>query len=298
MTLQQLIYFNAIARLKSYTQAANELFVSQPNLSHAISKLEEELGTPLFIKKGRSIELSPAAEIFQIHVISIMKEIELAKSNISRYLNANKDEIRVTVSHTLEHSFIPPLIREFHGLPENQNISISFLPMESTTTAMEQLEAGEVDLGFGAKIPRNDYEFFEVIKEALVALVPNIHPWASRSNITLAELCTEPFVTYDRRCGSRRDLYRLFQSHNLKPSTIIEANNERMITGIVAAGMGVSIVPLISEIKLFPVSPVCLEDHSIYRTLYMFWKKDIPLSPAAERFKTYIIRKMSKPGVP
>lgn len=238
MTLQQLIYFNAIARLKSYTQAANELFVSQPNLSHAISKLEEELGTPLFIKKGRSIELSPAAEIFQIHVISIMKEIELAKSNISRYLNANKDEIRVTVSHTLEHSFIPPLIREFHGLPENQNISISFLPMESTTTAMEQLEAGEVDLGFGAKIPRNDYEFFEVIKEALVALVPNIHPWASRSNITLAELCTEPFVTYDRRCGSRRDLDRLFQSHNLKPSTIIEANNERMITGIVAAGMG------------------------------------------------------------
>jgi|InofroStandDraft_1065614.scaffolds.fasta_scaffold01690_5 DNA-binding transcriptional LysR family regulator len=298
MTLQQLIYFNAIARLKSYTQAANELFVSQPNLSHAISKLEEELGTPLFIKKGRSIELSPAAEIFQIHVISIMKEIELAKSNISRYLNANKDEIRVTVSHTLEHSFIPPLIREFHGLPENQNISISFLPMESTTTAMEQLEAGEVDLGFGARIPRNDYEFFEVIKEALVALVPNIHPWASRSNITLAELCTEPFVTYDRRCGSRRDLDRLFQSHNLKPSTIIEANNERMITGIVAAGMGVSIVPLISEIKLFPVSPVCLEDHSIYRTLYMFWKKDIPLSPAAERFKTYIIRKMSKPGVP
>ena len=252
MTLQQLIYFNAIARLKSYTQAANELFVSQPNLSHAISKLEEELGTPLFIKKGRSIELSPAAEIFQIHVISIMKEIELAKSNISRYLNANKDEIRVTVSHTLEHSFIPPLIREFHGLPENQNISISFLPMESTTTAMEQLEAGEVDLGFGARIPRNDYEFFEVIKEALVALVPNIHPWASRSNIPLAELCTEPFVTYYRRCGSRRALDMLVQSHNLKPSTIIEANNERMITGIVAAHMGVRIVPRSSESKLCP----------------------------------------------
>ena len=50
MTLQQLIYFNAIARLKSYTQAANELFVSQPNLSHAISKLEEELGKPLLIR--------------------------------------------------------------------------------------------------------------------------------------------------------------------------------------------------------------------------------------------------------
>ena len=297
MTLQQLIYFSAIARLKSYTQAADELFVSQPNLSHAIRKLEEELGAPLFIKNGRSIELSPVAEGFQIHVSNILKEIELAKSDISHYLNANENKIRLTVSHTLEHSFIPPLIREFHGLPENQNIAISFLPMESTTTAMEQLEAGEVDLGFGAKIPRSDYEFFEIIKEALVALVPNIHPWANRSNITLAELCTEPFVTYDKRCGSRRALDKLFQRHNLRPSTVIEASNERMITGIVAAGMGVSIVPLISEIKLFPVSPVCLEDHSVYRSLYMFWKKDIPLSPAAERFKTYIIRKMSKPAI-
>lgn len=292
MTLQQLIYFNTISRLKSYTQAANELFVSQPNLSHAIKKLEEELGAPLFIKNGRSIELSPVAEGFQIHVNNILREIDAAKADIDHYLNANKDEIRVTVSHTLEHSFIPPLIREFHALPENHNISISFLPMESTTTAMEQLEAGEVDLCFGAKIPRKDYEFFEVIKEALVALVPNIHPWATKSNITLAELCTETFVTYDKRCGSRRDLDKLFQRYDLRPATIIEANNERMITGIVAAGMGVSIVPLISEIKLFPVSPVCLEDHSIYRSLYMFWKKDIPLSPAAERFKTYIIRKM------
>lgn len=80
MNLQQLTYFHKIAERKNYTKASQELSVSQSNLSHSMSKLEEELGVPLFVKKGRNIEVTVHGKKFDEHVALILRELELAQS--------------------------------------------------------------------------------------------------------------------------------------------------------------------------------------------------------------------------
>ena len=143
-------------------------------------------------------------------------------------------------------------------------------------SALERFENGAevtVELGFGAKVDRPGFQYFEVMSEELMAVVPVSHPLAQKENITLEELCREPLVTYNSRCGTRYDLENFFREYGVRPRQIIEAQNEKMIASMVAAGIGVSIMPWIQEVNVYHVVSVPLEHHRLKRLLYMFWRQ-------------------------
>lgn len=102
MNLQQLYYFQKIAELRNYTKASEALMISQSNLSHSMANLEEELGIPLFIKKGRNIDITDYGRAFLGHVSIIINELEKAKSEISSALNPDSGQIRLAIAHTLD----------------------------------------------------------------------------------------------------------------------------------------------------------------------------------------------------
>lgn len=289
MNLQQLTYFHKIAERKNYTKASQELSVSQSNLSHSMSKLEEELGVPLFVKKGRNIEVTVHGKKFDEHVALILRELELAQSEAQEAADPTKGTIRLAVSHTLHYHFLPNLLRGYKEIPEYRKIQFQILDMEATGIGLAKIEAGEVDLGFGAKVDRPGFQYFEVMSEELMAVVPVSHPLAQKENITLEELCREPLVTYNSRCGTRYDLENFFREYGVRPRQIIEAQNEKMIASMVAAGIGVSIMPWIQEVNVYHVVSVPLEHHRLKRLLYMFWRQAEFRLPVVEQFRKFVV---------
>ena len=289
MNLQQLYYFHKIAELKNYTKASQELAISQSNLSHSMANLEEELGVPLFMKRGRNIDVTPYGKRFDIHVSAILKELELAQNEIKDSLDPSCGQVRIAVAHTLSHNFVPNMIRYYKQIPGNQNVDFCFMDMEATANGIDQMDKEEVDLCFGARIDKPGYSYFEVMHEELVAVVPENHPMAKRDNVTLEEVCREPFVTYNYKCGTRHELEKIFRKYDVWPRQISDAKNEKIITSMVASGMGVSIMPRIAEINIYPVVPIPLENHQLRRSLYMFWKDDQFRPPVVEQFRKFII---------
>ena len=155
MNLQQLRYFHKIAALKNYTKASEELFVAQSSLSHSMAKLEHELGVPLFIKQGRNIVVTSYGENFDKHVAIILRELELAKNEIQQASNKSQGTVRLTVSHTLHHHFLPSLMKQYKSIPEFEKVQFQVSDLESTASGIAQIAAREVDLGFGANAFRS-----------------------------------------------------------------------------------------------------------------------------------------------
>lgn len=289
MNLQQLIYFHKIAELKNYTKASQELSVSQSNLSHSMAKLEEELKVPLFVKSGRNIEVTVYGKKFDEHVSVILRELELAESEAQEAADPGQGTIRLAVSHTLHYYFLPNLMRAYKEMPEHQKVQFQVLDMEATGIGISKIEAGEIDLGFGAKLDKPGFCYFEVMCEELVAVVPSSHPLAQKENVTLEELCQETLITYNTQCGTRHDLEQIFRAHGVWPQQMVEAQNEKMIASMVSAGIGVSIMPWIREVSMYQVVSIPLERHSLKRSLFMFWSEEGFRLPVVENFRKFVM---------
>lgn len=226
---------------------------------------------------------------FDEHVALILRELELAQSEAQEAADPTKGTIRLAVSHTLHYHFLPNLMRRYKEIPEYRKIQFQILDMEATGIGLAKIEAGEVDLGFGAKIDRPGFQYFDVMSEELMAVVPVSHPLAQKENITLEELCREPLVTYNSQCGTRCDLENFFREYGVRPRQIIEAQNEKMIASMVTAGIGVSIMPWIQEVNVYHVVSVPLEHHRLKRSLYMFWRQEEFRLPVVEQFRKFVV---------
>ncbi|MGG2108818.1 LysR family transcriptional regulator, partial [Lysinibacillus pakistanensis] len=143
MEWQQLEYFVTVAKLEHMTRAAEALAISQPALSRSISKLEEELGVPLFDRQGRSIMLNRYGELFLYRVQRMRKEYEKAVLELQELNNPELGDVSLGFLHTLGTSIVPDLIRAFR----QQHPQIRFhFTQNYSHSQLKQLLAGELDL--------------------------------------------------------------------------------------------------------------------------------------------------------
>lgn len=113
MNLSQLNYFKKLAEVLHYTRAAQELFITQPTLSGAISSLEKELGAPLFERNGRSVLLTPYGEVFYEHVCLALRAIDDGVAAVSARSSASFGTVNLGTTFTTQDHYLPSLIRDF-----------------------------------------------------------------------------------------------------------------------------------------------------------------------------------------
>ena len=113
MNLSQLNYFKKLAEVLHYTRAAQELFITQPTLSGAISSLEKELGAPLFERNGRSVLLTPYGEVFYEHVCLALRAIDDGVAAVSARSSASFGTVNLGTTFTIQDHYLPSLIRDF-----------------------------------------------------------------------------------------------------------------------------------------------------------------------------------------
>lgn len=288
MNLQWLYYFNTIAELEHYTRAAEQLHVSQSNLSHAIKELEEELGAELFERKGRNIKLTKYGEIFKPYVQKTIGSLEEGISTLREYIDPNVGTI-VLAGFQSVAQFATDLMVRYQS--ETNRLEVQFqYSQESWKGIQGKLLEGTVDLIIGTRLDYPQIDASYIGTHHLVVLVPEGHGLAREESVDLRELDEVQFIAFDSNAQLRGQLDRMFSEMGIQPNIVSETPNDQIIYGLVAAKRGVSIVPYPLSGAPYNTRILPIANNIPQRRLYLQWNKERYIPPAAKYFRDYIIR--------
>lgn len=293
MNLNHLHYFRVLARLEHYTQAAKELSITQPSLSHAISCLEKDLGTYLFEKQGRNVRLTKYGRFFLEYVNNGLGELELGEKKLRALVSPSIGQIDLGFIYTLGAHIMPNIIKDFINNEEYKNISFSLF-QGTTSNVITRLKNEKLDLGFCSFVENEpDVDFIPILEEELVLIVSKNHELASLDSIDLKDLSNYPFVLFNEESGIRPLINSLFDKVNITPKIICEVEEDSAVLGLVAVDYGIAIIPNISLIKNFNVKVLRITNPIIKRYIYLVSMKNKYLSPSACLFRNYVLKNLS-----
>ncbi|MGG3837626.1 LysR family transcriptional regulator [Paenibacillus thiaminolyticus] len=285
MEMLQLKYFLTVARLEHMTKAAQELHIAQPALSKTISRLEEDVGVPLFDRQGRQIRLNPFGKILQKKAQTALQMLEEARREIADLSGMEQGRIHLCLSNM--EQLRDPLKMFLTRYPE-----VHFQIVQSAMADMEQLlESNEVDFFLTAlPIQHPGIRQLPLLNEEVYLAVPPGHPLANRQSIDLIEAADEPFVGYKEGYPYRRMNDEFCRQAGFQPKVVCEVEDPASIAELVRAGFGIAFVgecrssQELSLVKLRINQPAC------QRSFHIAWLEHRYLSKAALAFKDFLIQ--------
>lgn len=240
MELRHLRYFKVLAETLNFTRAAEILHIAQPPLSRQISQLEEELGTALVVRE-RPIRLTEAGRFFYKQVCTQLQQLETIVDTTRRIGQGQRHCLGIGFAPSTLYTSLPKLIRD---LRQDRGLELSLSEM-TTVEQVEALKSGRIDIGFGRiRIDDPAIEQEVLSQDPLVAVLPKGHALAGQP-VTLEQLGTEEFVLYPAqpRPSYADHILGLFAHHGMSLKVNQWANELQTAIGLVAAGVGVTLVP-------------------------------------------------------
>lgn len=287
MTLNQLIYFQMIAKHQHFRLAATELNISQPSLSRSIATLEEELGIILFERKGRNVTLTKYGKIFLEHVDKILDEVSIAQKQMEK-LSGNAGHVDIAYVFPLAASYIPHMVRRFLSKPKNTDVTFNF-HQSHTGEMIQGLKNERYDVIFGSYVEGEpEIQFVPIMNQEMIVITPIGHPLASKSQITLHDLERYPVIGYDRTSGLGRFTRQTYASYSVKPNIFCESPDENAIASLVAEDFGIALVADVDTLNHFQLERFHLSDVSLHHTVYLAYLKGHYQVPAVKNFISFI----------
>ncbi|MGD9943153.1 MAG: LysR substrate-binding domain-containing protein [Burkholderiaceae bacterium] len=303
MTLTELKYIVAVARERHFGRAAEACFVSQPTLSVAIKKLEEELGVQLFERGGNEVTVTPIGE----QVIEQAQHVLEQTNAIREIAQQGKDPLagplRLGVIYTIGPYLLPQLVRR---MIEDAPQMPLLLQENFTTKLTELLRQGDIDVAILADpFPEHGLMTLAVYDEPFLVAVPKQHPWAKRKSIRSTELKEQTMLLLgtghcfrDQVLEVCPELSRYSQASAGIQKTF-EGSSLETIRHMVASGIGITVLPwtarpdqrdddLLRYIPFEPPAP--------FRRVSLVWRKSFPRLPAIEALRSAVL-KADLPGV-
>ena len=287
MTLNQIVYFQTVARCQHFRLAASELNISQPSLSRSISNLEDELGIVLFERKGRTVTLTKYGRIFLEHADRILNDVALAEKQMKR-LAGSSGHVDIAYVFPLAAWYIPHMVRQFLAGGSNEKISFNF-HQTNTYEMVNGLKAENYEVIFGAYVEDEPgIEFVPILKQEMIIITPLGHPLASKENVSLKDLEGYPVIGYDRNSGLGKFTLRTYASYSLQPNIICESPDENAIASLVAEDFGIALIADVDILEHFQLEKLHLTDISLQHTVYMGYLRDHYQIPAVRSFISFI----------
>jgi DNA-binding transcriptional LysR family regulator len=280
MELNQLRYFEAVARHLHFTRAAQELNVAQPSVSQQLGKLEKELGTDLFHRMKRRVALTPAGEVLLPRARRLLADLEEARAEVQELTGLRKGHLGIGVTPSVSTHLLPPLLAEFH----RRHPGIGLTVREAGSRFLVQsLESGELDLAIVILPVRQPaLETCALLEERLVLALPSGDELAVRPTVDLRELRDRPFVMFRQGYDLHDVTLNACRRLGFEPPIAVEGGEMDSVLRLVAAGLGVAIVP---EMALNPADGlvgVPLSRPRLSRTIALARRRDRYLSAAAQ----------------
>ncbi|NUS55790.1 MAG: LysR family transcriptional regulator, partial [Streptomycetaceae bacterium] len=243
MELQQMRYVVAVAETNSFTRAAQRCHVVQSALSHQIARLEKELGARLFERTSRRVRLTPAGEAFLSEARQCLNAAERAAAGVAAAVGEVRGRLGVGLIPTVTAVDVPALLGEFHRRHPHARVG---LDVGASDELAEQVRQGEIDvafLGIPATARPRGVAARELTRERLVAVVAAGHPLAEESSVDLRRLSGEVFVDLPAKTAGRAQSDLAFAAAGLTRDVAFEVTNADYLTRLVAAGLGVALLP-------------------------------------------------------
>ena len=294
MELRHLRYFIAVAEELHFGRAAQVLGISQPPLSQQIQALEQEIGARLFERTNRRVELSEAGRLFLQEARLVLAQVDKAADVARRAQLGELGELKIGFTSSAPfNSSIPQAIFAFRqAFPA---VHLNLQEMSSTEVA-ESLVDESIQVGLMRPLPLPDsLSVVELIREPLVAVLNAGHPLVegSERGLHLAQLAEEPFVFFPRTYGSGlyAQLLNLARDAGFSPHFAQEAGEAMTIIGLVAAGLGVSVLPAsYQRIRIDGVVYRTLLDQEAVTAVWLVQRKG-QQTPMAKAFVELLTRK-------
>ncbi len=287
MNLYQLRYFVVLANLQHYRKASEQLCITQPSLSHAISSLEKELGVKLFEKDGRNAVLTKCGREFLKDAETTLNQLDYSVKRMQS-LGAGSGRLDIGLLRTLGTDLVPRLIRGF--LSETPEKHVDFHCSNGLTTdLLEGLKNQNYDIAFCSRMdPEPLIEFIPVARQELVVIVPPDHLLAARERVTLRETLDYPQILFSRRSGLRPMIDRLFHACGKTPDCVLEIDEDQTIAGFVANGFGIAVVPDMPILNSMNLHVIHITESGWERYFYMACLKNRYQTPLVRDFIEYV----------
>ena len=284
MDFDQLETFLEVARLSSFSRAAERRFRSQPAISAQIRALEEEVGARLLDRSGGKVALTAAGKVFQRYAEETLEQRRVVLITLAEMNRVPRGEIVVAANEGTCLHILPEVFAEFKR--EYPNVAVAVKRLEHSKI-LEAIAENSCDFGV-ISMPVNDKRLtvVPIHRDELVVIAPPDHPLASRRRATVAEVAEFPLLL--PKAGRTRDaLENLFHEHRVKPGISMELDSSELMKRFVAVGVGVGFIArsnVVEDLRAKVLSAVELADASIQRDLALVFRKDKALSRAALAF--------------
>lgn len=288
MELTPLRYVVAIARAGHMTRAAEGLGVTQSTLSSSLRRLEDELGTPLFHRTGKGVELTDAGAAFVEHAQQALRQADAGRDAVRRVLGLDAGRIRIGGGATAVAYLLPAVVSRFRGLhPE-----VRFHVREAGSAVIAAgVRSGELDLGIVTLPTRSpgddDLMTIATAEDELLLLPPANNPLAGRASFRWRELDGEPVVAFEAESAVRLLIDAAAARSDTHLNVVMELRSIDAIKRMVMAGIGVGFV---SRFALGDgETGLACDDGRLTRSLALVRRRDRTPSPAASKFEQLLL---------
>lgn len=284
MELRHLRYFVTLAEELHFGRAAERLHIAQPPLSQQIRQLEIELGFDLFHRTKRKVQLTQAGLVFLEEAQQILKQLEQAIQIGRQTSRGEIGQLAIGFVSSAAYNVLPKILRTFRSSFAGVALELREL---TTFQQVQWLREGRIDVGFiRPPIEETGFHTETIFREPLVVALPETHPLATKLTLSLASLCSEPFILFSRinAPGLYDTIISLCQQAGFSPMVVQEAIQMQTIVSLVAAEMGVAIVPAsLQHLQRTGVVYKIVQELTKEVPLNMIWRQD-DISPTVQRF--------------
>ena len=288
-------YFHEVANLGSIRRAADRLHVAPSAVSRQIAQLEQELDAVLFERSRMGVELTAAGEILQRETRTIFQDLGRARSAIDDLRGLRRGEIVIWLLEGIVSGFLTRIIAIFNERYPDVSFNVQTAPTDRIIEALLENWA-DIGITFNAA-PRLEIEVIAEVVEPISCLVANNHPYAGRSSLSMADICSQPLALPEHSFGLRQVFERAVKKHGYKPNVVVTTNSLELTKTLAATGRVIAFMPALStppeltssEVQVIPVNE---PDFSAARSSVCV-HRDRPLPHAAQAFLLLLTEEMS-----
>ena len=304
MDTDVLRWFKLVAEGATMTEVSDLEPVTQSGVSRALARLEDEVGTPLLQRSGRTLGLTLAGEVFKPYADGMLHQLRDGLAAVAQHVSPDTGTVAVAFQQSLGSWLVPDLVRSFRA--DHPDVGFRLTQVHDELHGLP-LDGGTADMEVGTRPFRAGREAArpgdlavwtrQIGVEPLRLAMPRDHRLAGRREIDLADVAAEPFIALRPSSALRKLGDDLCRQAGFRPSVVFEGSDLPIVRGLVAAGLGVAIVPApradSPEAPPGPVFYLEITDSNAERAIYLTWPADRPLLPAAELFRKHVIRTVS-----
>ena len=295
MEMTQLEFFLQVIAEGSFSKAADTVGRTQPAVSIAIRRLEEEVGAPLFDRSQKTPTLTEAGQRIQDYAQRILTLRDQARGAVAELRELRRGLVRVGANESTSLYLLPQVILAFRE--KHPDVKVEIYRHVSERLPREVLERN-VDFAVLAFEPVDrDLESFCVLRDELALILNPAHPLATRDEVTIEELGGESFLAHNVRTGSRNRVVEAFAEHHTPLNITLELATIETIKRFVQLNVGIAFVPRMcvrEELERGTLASVPVRDLSYARTLWVTHRRHATFSHAAAAFLS-VLRQHAKP---